>query len=94
MLRWARKRIFAIHKEIDEYQKIWVEGKGERPIAHKIFDITLNKQEVLVKPGRRLLQTPMLSFTMTGLCPSQRWGLFLATTSPISSFAGGLLSNF
>ena len=31
------KEFCAIHKENAEYQKTWVEGKGERPIAHEIF---------------------------------------------------------
>ena len=83
------KEFCAIHKETAEYQTIWVEGKGEKPIVHDIFDITLEKHKVLVKPGSWLLQTSMLSFTMTGLCLSQWWGLFLATKSPIISFAGG-----
>ena len=47
-----KKEFCAIHEEIAEYQKIWVEEKGERPIVHEIFDITLDKQEVLDKPGR------------------------------------------
>ena len=60
---WLEKEFRAIHKEIAEAQKILVDGEDESPIVQEFFDLTLDKQEVLVKPGRRLLQTPMLSFT-------------------------------
>ena len=60
---WLEKEFRAIHKEIAEAQKILVDGEDESHIVQEFFDLTLDKQEVIVKPGRQLFQTPMLSFT-------------------------------
>ena len=48
--RYARleKEFCAIHKEIAEAQKILVDREDESPIVQEFFNLTLDKQEVLV----------------------------------------------
>ena len=52
---WLEKEFRAIHKEIVEAQKILVDREDESFIVQEFFDLTMDKQEVLVKPRRWLL---------------------------------------
>ena len=63
MLQWAIKKILLFTKRLLSIRKSGLKKKVKDLLCINFFDITLDKQEVLNKPGRQLLQTPMLSFT-------------------------------